>query len=141
VNFLVDSNVLSEPTKQAPNQRVLAWLAQNDRNLATSPVILGELQYGIDSLAAGRRRTGLQTWFASGVRTLRFFEIDAQTAAQWVQLLVELRRKGRIMPVVDSLIAATARQHGLTVATRNTAHYRYANVKLVNPFETSPGGR
>ena len=133
--FLVDSNVLSEPTKPAPSERVLEWFAKHDRALATSPVILGELQYGINSMPAGRRRTRLQKWFAAGVSTLQFFEIDAVTANEWAKLLIELRRKGRMMPVVDSLIAATARQHGLTVATRNTADYRHAGVKLVNPFD------
>ena len=97
-------------------------------------MILGELQFGIGSLPAGRRRTRLQEWFSAGARTLRCFDIDAATAHEWARLLVELRRKGRAMPVVDSLIAATARQHRLAVATRNTADYKHAGVELVNPF-------
>lgn len=66
---------------------------------------------------------------------MRVLDMDATTAAEWAGLLADLRRKGRAMPVKDSLIAATARQHGLTVATRNISDYSNAGVKLINPFE------
>jgi hypothetical protein len=135
VNFLVDADVLSEATKPQPAPSVNDWLRVHERRLVVNPIVLGELEYGILLLPAGRRRTRLQKWFAEGARKLFVLDIDADTASVWAELLAELKRKGRAMPLKDSLIAATARQHRLTVATRNVSDYRHAGVLLVNPFE------
>ena len=133
--LLVDANILSEPTKPRPTQSVIDWLREHDVDLVVTPIILGELEYGILLLPAGRPHTRLLNWFASGAKVLNVVEIDAATASVWAKLLADLKRKGRAMPVKDSLIAASAQQHGLTVATRNTADYRHAGVSVVNPFD------
>ena len=135
MNFLVDANVLSEATKPQPAPAVDDWLRVHERQLVVNPIVLGELEYGILLLPAGRRRTRLQKWFAEGAGKLFVLDMDAGTASVWAELLAELKRKGRAMPLKDSLIAATARQHRLTVATRNVSDYRHAGVSLVNPFE------
>jgi toxin FitB len=135
VKFLADADVLSEPTKPAPNARVVAWLRRQERDLALSPIVLGELEYGILLLPAGRRRTRLRLWFSQGVQRLRVLEFDIDTASEWARLLARLRKKSLAMPVKDSLIAATALVHGLTIATRNTHDFRNAGVALFNPFE------
>jgi predicted nucleic acid-binding protein len=134
MKYLLDANVLSEVTRARPSLDVVDWLRDHDHALAVNTVILGELEYGILLLPAGKRRTRLEQWFHGGLRRLEIFVMDADTAAVWARLLLDLRRRGREMPVKDSLIAATARQHGLTVATRNTRHFEHAGVKLVNPF-------
>ena len=135
LSFLVDANVLSEMTKPRPVAAVMDWLNDNDEQSAVSPIVLGELEYGILTLPHGRRRTRLEQWFNDGVANLPVLDIDAQTAQIWAALNAELSRMGRAMPVKDSLIAATARQHGLSIATRNVEDYRYAGVPIVNPFE------
>ena len=135
MNFLVDANVLSEATKPQPAPSVNDWLRVHERRLVVNPIVLGELEYGILLLPAGRRQTRLQKWFAEGARKLFVLDMDSGTASVWAELLAELKRKGRAMPLKDSLIAATARQHRLTVATRNVSDYRHAGVSLVNPFE------
>jgi hypothetical protein len=122
VKYLVDANVLSEPTKPAPDARALDWLRRHERQLAVSPVILGELEYGILLLPAG-------------VQRIRVLDFDTATAAAWARLLARLKKKGRAMPIKDSLIAATALAHGLIVATRNTKDFRNAGVTVENPFE------
>jgi hypothetical protein len=127
--------MLSEATRPQPAPRVVDWLSHHDRRLVVNPIILGELEYGILLLPAGRRRTRLQQWFAAGAARLRVLDLDVDTARIWAGLLAELKRQGRAMPLKDSLIAATARQHRLTVATRNVDDYRQAGVALVNPFE------
>jgi toxin FitB len=139
MTFLVDANVLSEATKPQPTPLVIDWLSAHEQRLVVNPIVLGELEYGILLLPAGRRRTRLHEWFAEGARKLRVLDIDGDTAKIWAELLAELKRKGRAMPLKDSLIAATARQHRLTVATRNVSDYRHVGVALVNPFE--PVGR
>jgi predicted nucleic acid-binding protein len=135
VKFLVDANVLSEAARPQADELVLAWLGRNEAEVAVNPVILGEMQYGILLLSPGKKRTRLLKWFASGVKHLPVLDLDAETASVWASLLADLKRKGRAMPVKDSLIAATARQHRLTVATRNTANFADAGVKLINPFD------
>jgi predicted nucleic acid-binding protein len=134
VKYLVDADVLSEATKPRPAQHVVDWLRNHDADLVVNPVILGELEYGILLLAAGRKRKKLLEWFERGVQHLNVVEIDAATAAVWAKLLADLKRKGRAMPIKDSLVAATAIQYGFTVATGNAADFRYARVRLVNPF-------
>jgi predicted nucleic acid-binding protein len=134
MTFLVDANVLSEATRPRPDEAVLAWLGLNEAALAVTPIILGELQYGILLLAPGKKRDRLLDWFGTGVRHLPVIDLDAETGRVWPMLLAELKRKGRSMPVKDSLVAATARQHRLTVATRNTSDFAHAGVEVVNPF-------
>lgn len=134
MKFLVDANVLSEATKLQPDANVVAWLAAHETELAINPIILGELRFGILSLPKSKRRSGLLEWLDTGVRYLAMLDLDTETAEHWAQLLADLRRKGRAMPIKDSLIAATALQFTLPIATRNTKDFAFAKVNVVNPF-------
>ncbi len=135
MSYLVDANILSEPTRPSPDARVVVWLRTHEHELFVNPIILGELEYGILQLPAGRRRTRLESWFSTGVQNLRSLDFDTATAHEWAVLLAKLKRNGRSMPVKDSLIAATALTHGLTVATRNVKDFSQAGITVVNPFE------
>ena len=135
MKFLVDANVLSEPTKPVPVTRVVAWLRENESELAINPIVLGELEYGILLLPAGRRRKRLQDWFSEAVQRLRVLDFDSDCASAWARLLAGLKSKGLAMSIKDSLIAATAIAHDLSIVTRNVADFRHARVHLVNPFE------
>ena len=134
MKYLVDANVLSEPTKPVPDARVVEWLRHNERDIAVDPVILGELRFGILVLPRGRKRTGLERWFNTGVRRLQCLTWDAETGLRWAQLIGGLRLSGRAMPIKDSFIAATALLHDLIVATRNRTDFEKAGVRIVNPF-------
>jgi predicted nucleic acid-binding protein len=134
VKYLVDANVLSEPTKPVPDARVVEWLRHNERDIAVDPVILGELRFGILVLPRGRKRTGLERWFNTGVRRLQCLTWDAETGLRWAQLIAGLRLSGRAMPIKDSFIAATALLHDLIVATRNRTDFEKAGVRIVDPF-------
>lgn len=135
MKYLVDANVLSEPTRPAPDARVVDWLLRYERGLVVNPVVLGEIHFGILLLPAGARRSRLEHWFSEGVAKVECLPWDAATGLRWARLLADLRRAGRAMPVKDSLIAATALVHNLTVATRNTSDFKSASVRVVNPFE------
>lgn len=137
MRFLVNANVLSEPTKPAPRLNVLRWLRLHEHELVIDPVVLGELRYGILFLPKGRRRRRLEQWFADGIRRLHCLPWDRETGLRWAELVAALRSSGRAMPTKDSLIAATALTHGLTVATHNRADFEKAGVKIVDPFSAS----
>ncbi len=134
MTLLVDANVLSEATKPAPDARVVDWLRRHERELAVDPIILGEIRFGIHLLPASRRRQALERWFDEVVRRIHCLPWEAATGLRWAKLLADLRRGGEAMPIKDSLIAATALTHGLTVATRNTRDFTKARVAVVDPF-------
>ena len=134
MTYLVDANVLSEATKPSPALKVLEWLRANEAELAVDPIILGEIRFGIDRMPPGPRRKRFELWFAQGIENLVCLPIDAATGIRWAQLLAKLRATGRAMPFKDSLIAATALAHGLTVATRNIRDFQQAGVKVLDPF-------
>ena len=134
MTYLVDANVLSEVTKPAPDPRAVAWLRRNEREVAVDPIILGEIRFGILLLPVGRRRRQLERWFDEGVSRITCLPWDAAVGLRWAKLLADLRAAGRSMPIKDSLVAATALAHHLTVVTRNRRDFEHAGVRLVDPF-------
>ena len=134
MKYLVDANVLSEPTKTGPDPRVIEWLRIHEPEIAVDPVILGELRFGILILPKGRKRAALERWFDTGIGRLHCLPWDSDTGLKWAELLARLRSAGKAMPLKDSLVAATAIVHGLAVATRNRADFGNAGVRIVDPF-------
>lgn len=135
MTYLVDANVLSEPTKQAANPKVVAWLEANEADLIVDSIIIGELRIGILALPRGRKRDRLEQWYETVVETIECIAWDAMISRRWAALVVELKRKGETVPLLDGMIAATALQHDLTIATRNTRDFQKTGVKTFNPFE------
>lgn len=134
MTYLVDANVLSEPTKAEPDSGVVSWLRRHEREMAVDAIILGEIRFGILLLPKGKRRARLEQWFDAGVKRLQCLPWDAETGLEWAALLAKLRGAGRAMPIKDSLIAATALVHGLTVVTRNRTDFEKAGVDVIDPF-------
>jgi predicted nucleic acid-binding protein len=134
MTFLVDANVLSEPTRPEPDPKVLQWLIDHEREIAVDPIILGEIRFGILLLPEGKRRQQLERWFEAGVERLHCLAWDARTGLRWARLVADLRARGRAMPVKDSLIAATALVHDIPVVTRNRRDFEAADVEIVDPF-------
>lgn len=132
----MDANVLSEAGKPMPEQRVLDWLDEHEPDLWISVITLGEIKKGILLLPRGRRRASLMMWFTQV--QLRFngkiLAIDESVMEQWAILYAAAEDAGRRLPLFDSLLAATAEHHGLTVATRNVRDFP-ASTSVVNPWE------
>ena len=137
MKFIADANLLSEPTKSEPCPQVLEWLRRNEEQLAVTPIILGELKYGILLLPTSKRKKQLEVWFEKIRSTACCLDFDSQVASSWARLLAHLKSQGHAMPIKDSLIAASAIAHNLTVATRNTRDFKNAKVPLINPFENN----
>lgn len=134
MTYLVDANVLSEPTKLAPNPRVVNWLRAHQREIVVDPIVLGEMRFGILLLPKGKKRASLERWFDAGVQRLYCLPWEAATGLTWAALLARLRTAGKAMPIKDSLVAATALANDLIVVTRNGSDFKKAGVKIVDPF-------
>lgn len=134
MTFLVDANVLSEPTKPIPSPKVLDWMSANEGDLVVDSIILGELCIGILALPAGRKRRQLEQWFTALLRTVECIPWDAAIGRRWARLVVHLRQQGKTMPLLDGMIAATCLHHDLTIATRNTSDFKKAGLRVFDPF-------
>jgi len=134
MTYLVDANVLSEPTRPDPDAKVVSWLSANEGDFAVDSIILGELLIGILTLTPGRKRAQLERWFADVVETIDCLPWDSAVSRRWADLVVSSRRKGHLLPLLDGMIAATALAHNLTVATRNTRDFQRPGAKVFDPF-------
>lgn len=137
MKYLVDANVISEPTKPDPDLAVVDWLRKNESEIVVDPIILGEIRFGILLLPRGRRRRKLEAWFDEGVQRIHCLPWHATIGLKWAELLASLRAAGQTMPIKDSLIASTALVHDLIVVTRNQSDFDKAGVDLINPFSTN----
>ncbi len=137
MKYLLDTNILSETIRPKPERRVTAWLESLPQDhLYLSVLTLGEIRRGIGKLQEGRKRrklvhwleTELVTWFQS-----RLVPIDAEIAAKWGHITAIVKRP---LPAVDSLIAASALTHNLTLVTRNLSDFKdIPALDILNPWE------
>jgi predicted nucleic acid-binding protein len=134
MTYLVDSNVLSELRKKRPDRQVLAWYdATPSRQLFLSVLTVGEIQLGIERLRRkDQRRAGALDRWLRGLNAAyrdRIVPVDLPAAEEWARINVPDQ-----VPVIDGLIAATAKVHGWTLVSRNSADVAATGVKLLNPF-------
>jgi len=138
VKYLLDTCLISELVKKDPNPAVVNWLDERDEQaLFLSVLTLGELQKGISKLPAGARKDELQAWIEHDLVERfsgRIIEVDLETALIWGKMQGESAQKGEILPVMDSLIAAAAAAHGLSVVTRNVKDIERCGIRVCNPW-------
>jgi len=134
VSYLLDTNLVSEVMKFTPEQAVMDWFEANDELCFLSVVTIGEIERGIALLPSGKKKSQLQTVFQRILPGLeeRVLSFDLPVARRWVDLTVSAQRKGRRLPVLDSMIEATALYWDLTIVTRNTSDFREARTH--NPW-------
>jgi len=138
MNFLLDTNVVSEWAKPRPDTGVVAWLAEADEDrVFISVITLAELRHGIEKLPAGARRDRLATWLSQQVPArfeARVLPVDAETADKWCGVIARGDAGGRPVGTMDAFIAATAEQHNLTLVTRNVSDFDVLGIRLFNPW-------
>jgi hypothetical protein len=138
VSFLLDTNVLSEPTKPRPNPGVLDWLSAADEDrLFVSAASLAELHLGVARLPSGKRRLRLSEWLVEELAERfrgRILPIDEQVAAEWGRIVAQESLAGRVVGAMDAFIAATAQAHELTLVTHNLRDFEQILPRIVNPW-------
>ena len=135
--ILLDTNVLSELTKPSPSPRVVAWLENNEPVLALSTITLAELRYGVARLPDGKRKSSLlRFWETTRDRFRgRIIAFDERAAEIYGDMAAEAEKQGKRLNVADAQIAATARVHRMSVATRNSGDFEASGVTVVNPWQ------
>ena len=141
MNFLLDTNVVSETTRPQPSAVMLDWIAaQAGESLFISAITVGELRRGALILAEGKKRNALLRWIETGIKADfagRILPVDTAVMERWAELQIATQKVGRRLPLMDSLLAATALVHGFTLATRNIADFEAASVPLLDPWASS----
>lgn len=133
--YLLDTNVVSELRKPKPHGAVVAWLQSlDDAQLFLSAVTLGEIQAGIELMREqdAAKATEIETWLELVANAYNVLPMDGTAFRHWARLM---HRQSDTL-YEDAMIAATARAHGLKVATRNVADFKALGVQAFNPFVT-----
>ena len=138
MSYLLDTNVLSELRSKTPDTAVLEWFARRPAStLYLSVLTFGELRKGIEGVLDAKRRMALTDWLETDLPAFfagRILPVDAQVADRWGRLL---SAAGRPLPAIDSLLAASAAQHGLSMVTRNSRDFADLGLDVINPWVTS----
>ena len=138
MSFLLDTCVLSELVKPRPNTGLCEWVAaREEHRLFLSVVTIGELRKGIAKLAQGQKRTSLRQWLDIDLLSRfhgRIVGVDLAVAGEWGAMLGEAELRGRPLPAIDVLIAATAKVHGHIVVTRNAKDIEPTGVEVIDPW-------
>ena len=135
MSYLLDTNILSETVRRAPNKSVLAWLDRiPGEALFVSVLTLGEIRKGIEAITDKKRREKLRLWLEHELPVWfegRVLPVDFAVAGRWGRILAEV---GHPVPTIDSLLAATALHHELRLVTRNATDFEYPGLEVINPF-------
>lgn len=133
--YLADANLICEPTKLRASEKVCHWLEDHDSEIVIDAVVLAEICDGIAALPEGRKKHDLEQWFERLRGSVTCLPWTDETAIAWAELHQDTRLRGFTVGVKDMMIAASAKLHGLTVATRNVSDFTRCGVPVVNPFE------
>lgn len=138
MDWLLDTNVLSELRKLSPNWRVRTWVARQPlKSLYVSVVTFAEIRYGIEIVEDPNLRLALDDWLQRKLRPMfgnRLLPVSEDVMLRWRLMVAEGRKRNHTFSQPDLIIAATAMHYGLTVVTRNVRDFEVANVPVFNPW-------
>jgi predicted nucleic acid-binding protein len=140
--YLLDTNVISEFNRRGePDPVVRRWLESADTNaLNVSVLTLGEIRFGVNAMAPGKRRTQLERWIDYDLPEWfegRILPVDRKISDYWGALRAQAQAIGRPLSVIDALLAATALHHKLTLVSRNVSDFVVEGLAVVNPWEAT----
>lgn len=138
MKYLIDTCCISELIKRKPNPNVLKWFADCDEfSMYLSVITFGELRKGIEKLPDSIKKKDLNRWVNEELKQRfknRVLSINMEEVNKWGEILAIADLNGKPLPAIDSLIAATALVHELSVVTRNTQDFQDSEVELINPW-------
>ncbi len=134
--IFLDTNVVSELVRPAPDKKVIEWLVKHDTALALSTIVLAEITYGIEKIRPDERARRLEGFPAELQRRYagRLYHFDGESALLYGVLMGHSRRQGRILSTADGMIAAIALRHHGELATRNLEDFVLPNLIVHNPW-------
>jgi len=135
MQYLLDTCVFAEYTNLRQNRAVTDWVdSQTQESVFISVLTVGEMEKGIIRMPTSRRKTNLEIFLDDLIGRFHDHVLDLTTPTlrRWALLMSDLENRGRILPIIDSLIAATALEHGLTIVTRNEVDFEPTGVKVLN---------
>ena len=139
MNYLLDTCVISELVKPAADEKVTSWISNGiEETIHLSVITIGEIQKGITKLPASAKRRQLQRWLDNDLIERfenRIVPIDQKVARMWGKILAQAEKKGRQLPAIDGLIAATGLAYNMTVVTRNVSDMQVDGLSVFNPWE------
>jgi predicted nucleic acid-binding protein len=136
--YLLDTNIISNITKQAPSEALLAWIAeQSDADLFITSLTVAEIWRGVIELPVGKKRDRLETWFSGpdGPQALFFGRVlpfDEKAGLAWARLMAEGRAEGRPRSVLDMIVAAVPEANDCIVVTDNEKDF--TAISILNPL-------
>lgn len=135
--IFLDTNVVSETLKKAPNEAVIAWLVRYDAELALPTVTIAELAFGIQKIRPDQRAERLEQGLADWRRRFadRIFSLTEEAALAYGEIMGAAARQGRGMSAPDGMIAAIARVNGGRLATRNLTDFETTGLDLTSPWD------
>jgi toxin FitB len=143
MSFLLDTNVVSEWVKPAPDANVVRWLSEVDEDqVFLSVASLAEIRRGIEMMDLGKRRDRLADWLLRELPARfegRILDIDRRIAESWGVVMARGHKAGLNLSSLDAVFAATAEVHRLTLVTRNLQHFERLGILLLNPWQGRQG--
>lgn len=139
MNYLLDTNVISELISKSPNAGVIEFLnVTEEKSLFLSVITLGEIKAGIEKLPDGNKKEKLKNWLEIDLLNRfneRIIDVDLGVMMLWGEIVSQSQSLGRPLPIMDSLIAAQCALNNLTLITRNQKDFENLSLTLINPFK------
>jgi predicted nucleic acid-binding protein len=138
LNYLLDTNVVSEWVKTPPDANVVRWFAATDeQSMWMSVMTFAEIRFGVARLVGGIRQDSLLAWLQNDLPTRfdgRIISVGLAVADAWGVIMAKSWALGTPLAVMDAFLAATAEAHDMTLVTRNTRHFENLGIPLLNPW-------
>lgn len=142
MSYLIDTCCISELVKKKPNPNVVKWFSDHDElSMFLSVITFGELRKGIEKLPDSSKKKELNRWVKEDLKHRfknRILSINLEEVNKWGEILAIAEKSGNPLPAIDSLIAATAQVHDLSVVTWNTQGMEGSGVEVINPWNYEP---
>ena len=139
MNYVLDTNGISELISKRPDRKIVEWLDRLDPNTVYLSVItIGEIRKGIEKLPLSKRRGRVKEWLEDDLLPRfhgRILEITIEVILVWGELVGRLEKEGRSITAIDSLVAAIALQGNYRLVTRNERDFKHSGVTMINPWK------